>query len=230
MGDPVFVSFFAPVVTALSSAFDGWFEFLRWGLILSAATCLLVVPVRWLVTTVRASRRRERELMASLDEERARYVSPRVYAEDQIIDSSATADRGVPRPCGHSAIFLCDTDGTRLFSYHGRLLRSPYENRLCPKCAEKYVDFYRTSCAECDRPIMPSEPVADAWVGAPHKYTHLKCTPDPDLYCGLWGKGEFISLHRLEPSQYPPGTRNIKTHQAHMMSQRRARTGKTAAK
>jgi len=229
MGDPGFTSFFSPVMFSLAALFDDWFEMLRWGLILSGGTYCLVIAVRWVVTAVRASKRRNAYLMASLDDERARYLSPRVYAEDQIVDSSASADRGMPGPCSHVVLLLCDTDGTRLVSVHGQLIRSPYGNRLCAECTEAYIDFYKSTCAECGRPILPSEPVADAWVGAPHKYTHLSCTTDPDLYCGLWGKGEFISLHRLEPSHFPPGTRNLKTHES-FMRQSRIQKGKTATK
>lgn len=66
----------------------------------------------------------------------------------------------------------------------------------CKDCLEAYLDKYSTICASCAEPILPGEPVAVAWVGAPQKYTHMYagCCECGGFYCGVWGEGEMIPM------------------------------------
>jgi hypothetical protein len=85
---------------------------------------------------------------------------------------------------------------------------------VCPNCLEAFFAAHATTCAACDGPILPGMPVGQAWVGAPHPFTHLdfECTASGGLYCGVWGQGRLITLHELEPDTYPPGTPNVMAH------------------
>lgn len=226
MNDPIFTTLFSPLMHLGPAPFSDWFESIRWALIICAGSYVAILSVRWLASTFRTVMARQtpgyRTARANLIMEIEKPLrSSRVYAQDPIIESGRGADRGVPPPCGHPIVSLMDTDGTRLFHHHGCLERSPFEDRLCPACTEAFVEVHSTQCAECERSIFPTEPVANSWVDASRPYTHLRCALDIDLYCGLWGKGEFISLHCLEPAQYPPGTRNLKTHQTYILQSRR---------
>jgi|GEM_PF-5765902 len=52
-----------------------------------------------------------------------------------------------------------------------------------------------TTCASCNNPIVPGEPVAHAWIGAPHPFTHatFKCDESGGgMYGGIWGNGNLV--------------------------------------
>ncbi|MDB5224818.1 MAG: hypothetical protein JWO43_440 [Candidatus Adlerbacteria bacterium] len=57
-----------------------------------------------------------------------------------------------------------------------------------------------TTCAHCLRPIVPGTPVAHAWIGAPHPYTHATFACDESggaMYAGIWGEYKLHGLHEL---------------------------------
>ena len=57
-----------------------------------------------------------------------------------------------------------------------------------------------TICAHCKKPIVPGTPVAHAWTGAPHPYTHATFACDESggaMYCGVWGNGTLEGLEKL---------------------------------
>ena len=57
-----------------------------------------------------------------------------------------------------------------------------------------------TVCAHCLKAIVPGTPVAHAWIGAPHPYTHATFTcyeSGGAMYGGVWGEGRFIADPRL---------------------------------
>lgn len=235
MNDLARTSFFAPLLNLGLAPLDDWFEYFRWAVIFCGGSYVVIVLGLGLVRASRSfmARRKTRRKPGYI-KARAELVemleqpppSARAYSSEPIIENSRSVDSGIPSNCGHPVVTEIDDQGVRLFSHHGFIVRSPYEDRLCAKCAETYVDLFSSRCAECRQAIFPTEPVADAWVGAPYPYTHLRCTPDCDLYCGLWGRGGHVSLNRLEPTQFPSGTRNLKTHQEYILQSRRRSSSK----
>lgn len=81
----------------------------------------------------------------------------------------------------------------------------------CLEAFREHLEAICTVCASCGELIYPGDPVGQAWDGAPHPYTHLtfECCETAAFYCGVWGKGELVSLHELDPDKYPEGTKNI---------------------
>jgi len=79
---------------------------------------------------------------------------------------------------------------------------------MCPSCAKEYFEKHSTSCASCKDPIVPSEAVGRAPIGAEHPFTHLtfECCPSGGLYCGVWGESRLVTLHELKPDKYPEET------------------------
>ncbi len=86
---------------------------------------------------------------------------------------------------------------------------------LCTACLQAWLERHSTRCASCDGPICPGMPVAQAWIGAPHPYTHMNfiCTETAGLWCGRWGRGRLITLHETEPGTYASGTANAMAHE-----------------
>lgn len=72
---------------------------------------------------------------------------------------------------------------------------------ICPSCLEAYLSKVSTLCAGCNGPILPGTPVAAAWIGAEHPYTHVnhECG-EPAFYCGMWGEGQLMGLKDLYDS------------------------------
>lgn len=85
---------------------------------------------------------------------------------------------------------------------------------MCPPCTEQYLNRFSVLCASCKRPIFPGEPVGQAWHDAPHPFTHLTlgCCDSGGFYCGRWGEGRLLTLHELNPEQYPEGTPSVVAH------------------
>ena len=89
---------------------------------------------------------------------------------------------------------------------------------LLPKRYDKKISTYKpgyaTTCASCKQPIYPGTPVGQAWMGAPHPFTHLtfECCESGGLYCGVWGGGRLKTLHEIHPEKYPEGTANVTQH------------------
>ena len=112
-------------------------------------------------------------------------------------------------PCGHDRVGDADRPpkvfGIDVFVRH---------EKLCSRCLEAYLNTYATRCAACGDPILPGEPVGQAWVGAPHPHTHLTfdCSETGGLYCGRWGQGRLITLHEIAPEKYPEGTTTVMSH------------------
>ena len=111
-------------------------------------------------------------------------------------------------PCGHDK-----PDGPSIVEVMGvkvAIEAAP----ICPDCIEEYLNRHSTRCASCRQPILPGMPVGQAWDGAPFPHTHMAfdCTESGGLYCGRWGQGKLITLHQLDPAQFPPGTPNLMTH------------------
>ncbi len=85
---------------------------------------------------------------------------------------------------------------------------------MCEACAGEYLNRYATLCGSCEKVIFPGEPVGQAYIGAPYPLTHLtmECCPSGALYCGKWGEGRLITLHELDPEQFPEGAASAMSH------------------
>ncbi len=134
-------------------------------------------------------------------------VLPRSYSarpRTEIASPVATFDFG-EFPCGHDRRGEPATVAVR-----GTVVAARHE-RLCAACLSAWLERYSTTCASCGGPILPGEPVGQAWVGARHPHTHLTtdCCETGGLYCGRWGQGRLVTLHELEPEAYPAGTPSV---------------------
>jgi hypothetical protein len=111
-------------------------------------------------------------------------------------------------PCGHDK-----PDGPSIVEVYGVKI-AVEAAPVCPDCVEEYLNRYSTRCASCRQPILPGMPVGQAWKGSPFPHTHMtfECTESGGLYCGRWGQGRLVTLHELDPAQFPPGTPNVMTH------------------
>ncbi len=92
--------------------------------------------------------------------------------------------------------------------------RSVDKSPMCEFCTGEYLNRYATLCGECERIIFPGDSVAQACMGASHPYTHLttECCPSGALWCGTWGEGRLITLHEIDPEEFPHGTGSAMGH------------------
>jgi hypothetical protein len=106
---------------------------------------------------------------------------------------------GEKRQCGHGRFIKSSVHKVTVLGIECSVASSD-----CSKlCAEEYLNKFSTLCAECEEPILPGDPVGQAWEDASHPYTHMRCAQSAALFCGKWGEGRLISLHEMNPARYP---------------------------
>lgn len=80
------------------------------------------------------------------------------------------------------------------------------KSSMCFSCTEKYFNTFSTICAACGIYITPNSLVAQAWDGSKYPFTHLDsgcCDNLVNLFCGKWGEGRLITLHEINPEDFP---------------------------
>jgi hypothetical protein len=122
---------------------------------------------------------------------------------------TTTAAEGEAFPdCTHGAVTTLTT--IKVLGHDLEFAEMP----MCVACSTDYLNKVSTLCGVCEEPIIPGMRVGIAHDGAKHPYTHLNmgCCVSGALFCGAWGEGRLVSLHELNPEQFPDDTSCVAEH------------------
>lgn len=96
-----------------------------------------------------------------------------------------------------------------------RLPRPPPDMPLCRDCYAAWLSRYAILCRHCGKIVRPGDPIAQPGIYADRRrivHWSPECSLDPARLCGIWGMGRLVSLHEMDPKNFPPGTMTVADH------------------